>query len=49
MLLARAEGDDVQHGRERLAEAIVTADALGMVAVAARARGLVAAGTAHAG
>jgi DNA-binding SARP family transcriptional activator len=46
MDLARGEP---ARARERLADAIVTADALGMVAVAARARGLVAAGTAHAG
>ena len=44
MLLARGEpGDDVA-ARERLAEAIVLADALGMVAVAERARALVAGG-----
>jgi DNA-binding SARP family transcriptional activator/tetratricopeptide (TPR) repeat protein len=44
MLLARGEpGDDVA-ARERLAEAIVIADALGMVAVAERARALVAGG-----
>ena len=44
MLLARGEpGDDVA-ARARLAEAIVIADALGMVAVAARARALVAGG-----
>ena len=44
MLLARgAAGDDVA-ARERLAEAIVIADALGMVAVAARARALVGGG-----
>jgi DNA-binding SARP family transcriptional activator/tetratricopeptide (TPR) repeat protein len=46
MLLVRAQGDDVQKGRERLAEAIVIADALGMVAVAERARALVAGGEA---
>jgi hypothetical protein len=39
MLLAR--GEDAA-ARERLAEAVVIADALGMVAVAARARALVA-------
>ena len=42
-----ARGEPAQ-ARERLAEAIVTADALGMVALAARARGLVVAGTATA-
>ena len=35
---------DVHRARELLADAIVTADALGMVAVAERARGLVSAG-----
>jgi hypothetical protein len=40
MELARG---DVQRARELLADAIVTADALGMVVVAERARGLVAA------
>ena len=44
MLLARAEPGDAAAARERLAEAIVIADALGMVAVAARARALVAGG-----
>ena len=44
MLLARADpGDDVA-ARERLAEAIVIADALGMVVLAERARALVAGG-----
>ena len=44
MLLARAEpGDDV-GARERLTEAIVIADALGMVVLAERARALVAGG-----
>lgn len=46
MLLARGGEGDVQRGRERLAEAIVVADALGMVAVAQRARALVAGGEA---
>jgi hypothetical protein len=40
MELARG---DVDRARDLLADAIVTADALGMVAVAERARGLVAA------
>ena len=40
MELARG---DVERARELLADAIVTADALGMVVVAERARGLVAA------
>jgi hypothetical protein len=44
MLLARGGAGDEEAGRERLAEAIVIADALGMVAVAARARALVAGG-----
>ncbi len=42
MLLARGEAGDDAAARERLAEAVVIADALGMVAVAARARALVA-------
>jgi ATP/maltotriose-dependent transcriptional regulator MalT len=42
MLLARGETGDEAAARERLAEAIVIADALGMVAVAERARALVA-------
>ena len=42
MLLARGEPGDDAAARERLAEAVVIADALGMVAVAARARALVA-------
>ena len=42
-LLARGEGDDVARARGLLAEAIVTADALGLVAVAGRARSLVGA------
>jgi DNA-binding SARP family transcriptional activator/tetratricopeptide (TPR) repeat protein len=46
MLLARAQGNDTQRSRERLAEAIVIADALGMVAVAERARALVTGGEA---
>jgi len=44
MLLARGEEGDLQRARERLAEAIVEADALGMAAVAERARALVAGG-----
>ena len=44
MLLARGEPGDEAAARERLAEAIVIADALGMVAVAERARALVAGG-----
>jgi DNA-binding SARP family transcriptional activator/tetratricopeptide (TPR) repeat protein len=44
MLLARGEPGDERAARERLAEAIVTADALGMVALAERARALVAGG-----
>ena len=44
MLLARGEPGDDAAARERLAEAIVIADALGMVAVAERARALVAGG-----
>ncbi|MEA2135017.1 MAG: hypothetical protein QOC68_2926 [Solirubrobacteraceae bacterium] len=44
MLLARGEPGDEAAARERLAEAIVLADALGMVAVAERARALVAGG-----
>ena len=46
MLLARGEPGDDAAARERLAEAIVIADALGMVAVAGRARALVAGGEA---
>jgi tetratricopeptide (TPR) repeat protein len=42
MLLARGEAGDDAAARERLAEAIVIADALGMVTVAERARALVA-------
>jgi len=44
MGLARGEPGDETAARERLAEAIVIADALGMVAVARRARALVAGG-----
>jgi DNA-binding SARP family transcriptional activator len=44
MLLARGEPGDAAAARERLAEAIVLADALGMVALAERARALVAGG-----
>ena len=44
MLLARGEPGDDAAARERLAEAVVIADALGMVAVAERARALVAGG-----
>jgi DNA-binding SARP family transcriptional activator len=44
MLLARGGAGDEAAARERLAEAIVLADALGMVAVAERARALVAGG-----
>jgi DNA-binding SARP family transcriptional activator/tetratricopeptide (TPR) repeat protein len=44
MLLARGEPADEAAARERLAEAIVIADALGMVAVAERARALVTGG-----
>jgi hypothetical protein len=44
MLLARGGAGDEEAARERLAEAIVIADALGMVAVADRARALVAGG-----
>jgi hypothetical protein len=44
MLLERGEPGDEAAGRERLAEAIVIADALGMVAVAERARALVSGG-----
>jgi DNA-binding SARP family transcriptional activator/tetratricopeptide (TPR) repeat protein len=44
MLLARGAPGDEAAARERLAEAIVIADALGMVAVAERARLLVAGG-----
>ena len=44
MLLARGGSGDEAAARERLAEAIVIADALGMVAVAERARALVAGG-----
>jgi len=44
MLLARGENGDDAAARERLAEAIVIADALGMVAVGERARALVAGG-----
>ena len=44
MLLARGEAGDGAAARERLAEAIVIADALGMVTVAERARALVAGG-----
>jgi ATP/maltotriose-dependent transcriptional regulator MalT len=46
MLLARGEAGDDEAARERLAEAVVIADALGMVAVAERARALVAGGEA---
>jgi ATP/maltotriose-dependent transcriptional regulator MalT len=42
MLLARGERGDDAAARERLAEAIVIADALGMVVLAERARALVA-------
>jgi hypothetical protein len=42
-LLARAEGDDVPRARGLLAEAVVTADALGLVAVAGRGRSLLGA------
>jgi DNA-binding SARP family transcriptional activator/tetratricopeptide (TPR) repeat protein len=44
MLLARGESGDDVAARQRLAEAIVLADALGMVAVAERARALVTGG-----
>jgi len=44
MLLARGEPGDDAAARERLAEAIVIADALGMVVLAERARALVAGG-----
>ena len=44
MLLARGEPGDEVAARQRLAEAIVLADALGMVAVAERARALVTGG-----
>jgi tetratricopeptide (TPR) repeat protein len=44
MLLARGQAGDVAAARRRLAEAIVLADALGMVAVAERARALVTGG-----
>jgi tetratricopeptide (TPR) repeat protein len=44
MLLARGEPGDEAAARERLAEAIVAADAIGMVALAERARALVAGG-----
>ena len=44
MLLARAERGDDAAARELLAEAIVIADALGMVVLAERARALVAGG-----
>ena len=44
MLLARGEPGDEVAARRRLAEAIVLADALGMVAVAERARALVTGG-----
>jgi hypothetical protein len=44
MLLARGEPGDEAAARERLAEAIVIADALGMVVLAERARALVAGG-----
>ena len=44
MLLARGEPGDEAAARARLAEAIVLADALGMVALAQRARALVAGG-----
>ena len=46
MLLARGEPGDDAAARERLAEAIVIADALGMVVLAERARTLVAGGDA---
>jgi DNA-binding SARP family transcriptional activator len=42
-LLARGEGDDVPRARGLLAEAVVTADALGLVAVAGRGRSLLGA------
>jgi tetratricopeptide (TPR) repeat protein len=42
-LLARGEGDDVPRARGLLAEAVVTADALGLVAVARRGRSLLGA------
>jgi DNA-binding SARP family transcriptional activator/tetratricopeptide (TPR) repeat protein len=44
MLLSRGEPGDEAAARERLAEAVVIADALGMVTVAERARALVAGG-----
>jgi len=49
MLLARGEPADHEHVRSLLADAIVLADALGMVSVAARARRLVGMASAEAG
>jgi hypothetical protein len=44
MLLARRQPGDEAAARERLADAILLADALGMAALAERARSLVPAG-----
>ena len=44
MLLARAAAGDAERARGRLATAIELADGLGMVSLAARARGLAASG-----
>ena len=41
MLLERRRGDDVRRASEMLADAILVADALGMVVLAERARSLV--------
>jgi hypothetical protein len=49
MLLARRRRGDKARARELLADAAVTADALGMPVVAARARSLVPAGSAGPG
>jgi tetratricopeptide (TPR) repeat protein len=49
MLLARGGEDDEPRARELLAEAVVEADALGMPAVAERARALIPAGPAGPG